>query len=352
MSPHESSNTGKVQQRKAQRVFKGAVVRIESQQIVESSYEQGAASEEYDVPSTGTVSFDKLLVFLNPGELQGSLLWKAALIEFYGAAVLTFMSSCNVSTSAQSSLQYPPLQIAIFNGLLLTLIIYATVAPSGGHINPLITIATLITGLTSPMRALVYVPAQFLGSAAGSFFYRSGLGLWQEKTTVLQLAGCVVPDTMSLSQAFCIEFASSFFVFIVAFGCALDPVVSRTYGPIYAPVLIGAAVGMVIFSTSQLLPGYTGAGVNPARCFGPTMVGNGEWKAFWLVFFLGPVCAAVVHAPIYLLVPPNHVERSEHKRSADQGDASGNSADQGDASGNSTEVPDATAMASASPAKV
>jgi glycerol uptake facilitator-like aquaporin len=352
MSPHESSNTGKVQQRKAQRVFKGAVVRIESQQIVESSYEQGAASEEYDVPSTGTVSFDKLLVFLNPGELQGSLLWKAALIEFYGAAVLTFMSSCNVSTSAQSSLQYPPLQIAIFNGLLLTLIIYATVAPSGGHINPLITIATLITGLTSPMRALVYVPAQFLGSAAGSFFYRSGLGLWQEKTTVLQLAGCVVPDTMSLSQAFCIEFASSFFVFIVAFGCALDPVVSRTYGPIYAPVLIGAAVGMVIFSTSQLLPGYTGAGVNPARCFGPAMVGNGEWKAFWLVFFLGPVCAAVVHAPIYLLVPPNHVELSEHKRSADPGDASGNSADQGDASGNSTEVPDATAMASASPAKV
>jgi glycerol uptake facilitator-like aquaporin len=336
MSPQESGNTGKVRQRKAKRVFKGAVVRIESQQIVET------ASEGYDVASTGTVSLDKLLAFLNPGELWGGLLWKAALIEFYGAAVLTFMSSCNVSTSAQSSLQYPPLQIAIFNGLLLTLIIYATVAPSGGHINPLITIATLVTGLTSPMRALVYVPAQFLGSAAGSFFFRSGLGLWKDETPVLQLAGCVVPDTMSLSQAFCIEFAASFFVFIVAFGCALDPVVSRTYGPIYAPVLIGVAVGMVIFSTSQLIPGYTGAGVNPARCFGPAMVGNGEWKAFWLVFFLGPLCAAVVHAPIYLLVPPNHVERSERSRSTVQGDASGNS----------TEVPDAAAMASASPAQV
>jgi glycerol uptake facilitator-like aquaporin len=232
-----SSNTEKgVRQRKCKRVFKGAIVRIQSQQPDELTYE---APEEYDVPSTGTVSLDNLLEFLNPGELQGWVLWKAALLEFYGSAVLTFMSSCNVSTSVRSSLPYPPLQIAIFNGLLLTLIVYATVAPSGGHINPLITIATLVTGLTSPMRALVYIPFQFMGSAAGSFFFRSGLGLWQEEVPILQLAGCVVPDTMKLSQAFCLEFAASFFVFIVAFGCALDPAVSRTYGPIYAPILIG-----------------------------------------------------------------------------------------------------------------
>jgi hypothetical protein len=103
------------------------------------------------------------------------------------------------------------------------------------------------------------------------------------------------------------------------------------------------AVGLVIFSTAQLIPGYTGAGVNPARCFGPALVGNGGWKDFWLVFFLGPLCAAVVHAPIYLLVPPNHVERSEQRKSqAEDRSVTPHS--------NDTEAPDATARASIPPA--
>jgi hypothetical protein len=103
------------------------------------------------------------------------------------------------------------------------------------------------------------------------------------------------------------------------------------------------AVGMVMFSTAQLIPGYTGAGVNPARCFGPALIGYGEWKAFWLVYFLGPLCAAVVHAPIYLLVPPNHVERSEQrKRPATEDRAVAPPS-------NDTEAPDATASASLPP---
>jgi hypothetical protein len=50
MTMTSSSNTEKgVRQRKAKRVFKGAVVRIESEQIDELIDE---AAEEFDVPST------------------------------------------------------------------------------------------------------------------------------------------------------------------------------------------------------------------------------------------------------------------------------------------------------------
>jgi glycerol uptake facilitator-like aquaporin len=140
------------------------------------------------------------------------------------------------------------------------------------------------------------------------------MGLWDQRVTALQLAGCVISPDMKTSQAFCIEVASSFFIFLVAFGCALDPTASKAYGPIYAPLLIGVAVGLVIFGTSALVPGYTGAGVNPARCFGPTFVANNGWKDYWLVFFLGPLTAAVAHAPIYLGMPPDHAMRQKQQQ--------------------------------------
>jgi glycerol uptake facilitator-like aquaporin len=132
--------------------------------------------------------------------------------------------------------------------------------------------------------------------------------LWGVKTTVAEMAGCVIPDDMDLSQAFAIEFASSFLIFIVGFGCAIDPVASRVYGPIYAPLLIGVAVGLIIFGTSALVPGYTGAGVNPARCFGPVLVSNDGWKEFWAVFAAAPVVASIVHAPVYRTAPPDHAQ--------------------------------------------
>ena len=46
------------------------------------------------------------------------------------------------------------------HAILLTLFIFATAAPSGGHLNPTITFATMCTGHTPPFRALIYVIAQ------------------------------------------------------------------------------------------------------------------------------------------------------------------------------------------------
>jgi glycerol uptake facilitator-like aquaporin len=294
--------------RRATQSFGGALVRIPRQQQLTSPANEDEV-EEVQVQGTGSPFLDKWIVFLNPSELQGPILWRGALIEFYASAVLTFMSSCSVRTATNAQLDFPPTSIAIFNGALLVLMIYAAARPSGGHVNPLITLATTLVGLTSPMRCFLYIPAQLLGSALGSFFFRSGLGLWGEKVTAMDLAGCVVPHDMDLSQAFCLEFFSSFFIFLVAFGCALDPVVGRVYGPLYAPVLVGVAVGMTIWATAALVPGYTGAGVNPARCFGPTLLSNDGWKAYWLVYFAGPLVAAACHVPIYLWAPPDHVAK-------------------------------------------
>ena len=87
-------------------------------------------------------------------------------------------------------------------------------------------------------------------------------------------------------------------------------------------------MGMVIFASLGLFPGYTGVGVNPARCFGPTVVAWDDWDVYWKVYFLAPMTAAATHAPLYLFAPPNHAEQSSNAKqqqtiaaaSADEGD--------------------------------
>lgn len=71
---------------------------------------------------------------------------------------------------------------------------------------------------------------------------------------------------------------NSFILLFVAYGTALDPIQGEVFGPVVAPFFIGGILGMNIFVSGgvALEEGYTGAGMNPARCFGPA-IATGEW---------------------------------------------------------------------------
>ena len=38
-------------------------------------------------------------------------------------------------------------------------------------------------------------------------------------------------------------------------------------GPLFGPLAVGCSLGLVVFASAGLVPGYTGALANPARCF-------------------------------------------------------------------------------------
>lgn len=63
----------------------------------------------------------------------------------------------------------------------------------------------------------------------------------------------------------------------ISFGVGLDPRQAQMYGPALGPILVGLCFGMVNFVTTGTAPGYGGATMNPARCFGMA-VASGDWS--------------------------------------------------------------------------
>ena len=53
----------------------------------------------------------------------------------------------------------------------------------------------------------------------------------------------------------------------IAFGVGLDPRQAQLFGPVLGPFLVGSTLGLVSFASAGLVPQYSGASMNPARCF-------------------------------------------------------------------------------------
>lgn len=80
--------------------------------------------------------------------------------------------------------------------------------------------------------------------------------------------GCFFdPSIVTVNQVVLNEICSSFVLLFLAYGVGLDPRQALLFGPRLGPLLVGMSLGLVSFSSSGMAPGYTGAQMNPARCF-------------------------------------------------------------------------------------
>lgn len=169
--------------------------------------------------------------------------------------------------------------IAIAHGLGILTAVAWTANLSGGHINPAVTLAMIVTRNIRPALGVVYMVAQLAGAAAGSLLLklaipdavegdlgRHGLGLGADSTEGLLL-----------------EALMTAFLVLVIFNVA----VSKKGWGVNAPIAIGLAVMLIHLIGVP----FTGASVNPARSFGPALVDN-DWTDFW-IYVAGPAIGAV-----------------------------------------------------------
>lgn len=68
------------------------------------------------------------------------------------------------------------LYASLLNGISLSLFVYAAGPVSGGHLNPCITMATFVAGLSTLARSVIYIIAQCVGAIIGSYWLKLGLG--------------------------------------------------------------------------------------------------------------------------------------------------------------------------------
>jgi aquaporin TIP len=155
---------------------------------------------------------------------------------------------------------------------------------SGGHFNPAITFGFLVTRRIAAGLAVLYWAAQLLGAIVAAAILR---GLFAHASFLGAVPN--VP-TMSAGKGLVIEIILTFFLVWAVFATAVDP-----RGAFKS--IAGLAIGLTI--TIDVLMGgpYTGAAMNPARAFGPELVGN-FWGKAW-VYWVGPVIGAVIAAVAY-----------------------------------------------------
>ena len=144
---------------------------IEPEVAFPGSFGAKSTSEAF-VTNRSKLQHDYLLL----GWLDASL-WKSAFIELVGSASLCYISGL-IDVTLQN-LQNPdaiPAYVGLSNVVLLALFIYATAPGSGGHVNPVISFSTFLTGLTPLPRAVLYMVGQTFGAALAGGLLRGSLG--------------------------------------------------------------------------------------------------------------------------------------------------------------------------------
>ena len=204
-------------------------------------------------------------------------LWKASLAELIGTFILIFIGAGAVTVNAFTNGGVALVGIAFAHGLAIMAAVYMFGHISGAHVNPAVTIAMWLTGKVDAKKGVVYIVSQLIGASLAGFALAWLLPMYATQAPFL--GALAVASPLTAIQGLVIEAILTFFLVTMVFAIAVDERTPK------APV--GLAIGFVI--TLDILMGgpLTGAGMNPARAFGPALAAN-HWDNIW-IYFAGPI---------------------------------------------------------------
>lgn len=213
-------------------------------------------------------------------ELVGTLL----LVFFITSVVALYVA---VGESAQFGSDFAVVGLTHF--LVLFALIISIGVASGGHFNPVITAAFIAIRRIDPIDGLVYMLAQLSGGVLGALLTKAFL--LDEGRASDYGAAKVSPILGGAFQGFLVEGIGAFVLVLTVLAVALNPEVRR-----WAALSIGGALGMAVMVLGPL----TGGSFNPARWFGPALVGDAFSDAW--VYIFGPLAGALLAAVVYKFI--------------------------------------------------
>jgi MIP family channel proteins len=225
---------------------------------------------------------------------------RRGLAELLGAFTLTFIGAGAIMSYQSLAPGAPAEQlaflglvgIALAHGLAIAVMVSAFGHISGGHFNPAVTFAFVVTRRITVSLAAVYVAMQLAGAVLAAALLN-----WFYSDAVRSAAKLGAPGLgtgVTVWRGFVIEAVLTFILVVVVFASAVDP--GGTFKAI-AGLAIGLTITLDIFMGGPL----TGAAMNPSRAFGPMLIGH-TWAHGWWIYFTAPLVGAAAGGLLYELV--------------------------------------------------
>jgi MIP family channel proteins len=220
----------------------------------------------------------------------------AYIAELIGTLFLVFIVgsvvSLYVSTTPASQVGSDFAVVGLVHAFVLFGLIISFGQVSGGHFNPVVTMAAAALRRIDPMDAIVYVLAQLSGGVLGALLVK---GLLLDEGRATSYGNAEVSSLLGSNvQGGIVEALGALLLVLVICAVALNPRARHEW----APWAIGATLGFAVMVLAPL----TGGAFNPARWFGPALIGDAIDASDLLVYVLGPIVGAAIAVAVYRFV--------------------------------------------------
>lgn len=269
---------------------------------------------ELEEQPIGTVD-EKPTFSENSPEAQKQKRWvliKAVLGEMLCTFLFIYIVCATGANFARLKTTNNPVVGALSTGFASVALIYSFADVSGAHFNPAVTFATIVTRKTGLTKGLMYIAAQLVGAVFSSLILIATFPENFDTGNAASLVAVRPAADANIGNAFLTELILTFILVYVIFAVAFDTVDSKNVQVVntpegnkvktgnnsltiyttsgatkagFAPIAIGFTLGFLCFMGGSV----SGGAFNPARVFGPALVGN-VWTAHWLYWiadFLG-----------------------------------------------------------------
>jgi len=223
---------------------------------------------------------------------------RPAIAEFLGTLGLVFIGAGAIVVNAWTNNALGLLGVGLAVSLAYATMVTTTMAISGGHINPAVTVALWVARKIDAARAGSYVVAQLSGAVVAALLVR--LLLPAPAVEATSLGTPKIANDVTMLQAVAAEALLTLLLVSAVFGT----IVSRE-----APKVGGFGVGLVQLCAVLVVGPLTGAALNPARALGPALVSL-DFEGH-IAYWAGPLLGGLVAGWLWwkVLLPAADLER-------------------------------------------
>lgn len=218
----------------------------------------------------------------------------ASLAELLGTFIVVLIGTGAIQLGREVGASENPIVNATIFGLTYFVVMCAIRHHGAAHLNPAITIASMMAGLTGAIQAFVFITAQVLGAIIASAIVR---GMTPDGLRDDALFGAHVYDEDNIfgntkDRAFGAEIIATFVLTYIYLQVFSHP---RSEHKMLGPLAVGLAYIALIAGSSQRDAGC----LNPARALGPAAVADyGDDLWIWVI---GPIVGALIAVPLHLI---------------------------------------------------